>query len=80
MNRQFPLNSAIDPSTLPVPYRNLLPTQFNLYLASPSDPVRAQGLSNTEYSISLVYVQPTIVHPLKINNPMMVNLTGVTDF
>ncbi|XP_046645183.1 uncharacterized protein LOC124335773 isoform X2 [Daphnia pulicaria] len=81
MNRQFPLNSAIDPSTLPVPNRNLLPTQFNLYLASPSDPVRAQGLSNTEYSISLVYVQPTIVHPLKINNPMMVvRLKGSVEF
>ncbi|XP_046457177.1 serine/arginine repetitive matrix protein 2-like isoform X4 [Daphnia pulex] len=81
MNRQVPLNSAIDPSTLPVPNRNLLPTQFNLYLASPSDPVRAQGLSNTEYSISLVYVQPTIVHPLKINNPMMVvRLKGSVEF
>ncbi|EFX67563.1 hypothetical protein DAPPUDRAFT_330918 [Daphnia pulex] len=82
-NRHVPLNSAIDPSTLPVPNRSPLRTQFNLYLASPGDPVRAQELlsNNTEYSISLVDVQPTIVHALKINNPMLVvRLKGSVEF
>jgi hypothetical protein len=71
-----PLSSAIDP----VPNRSPLRTQFNLYLASPGDPVRVQQLSNTaEHSLSLVYIQPKVVHALKINNPIMVTLTGVTD-
>jgi hypothetical protein len=76
---QAPLSSAIDPSTLPVPNRSHLPTQFNLYLASPGDPVRVQQLSNAEHSMSLVHLLPKIVFALKINNPMMVTLTGVTD-
>ncbi|XP_046447111.1 nucleolar protein dao-5-like isoform X6 [Daphnia pulex] len=78
---QAPLSSAIDPSTLPVPNRSHLRTQFNLYLASPGDPVRVQQLSNAEHSMSLVHLLPKIVFALKINNPIMVvRLKGSVEF
>jgi hypothetical protein len=71
-NHRTQLNSIIDPSTLPVP--PLRKARFNVYMTPLDDPVRAvQFLSNDEYRVTWLYLQPKIVYPLKTYDPMTVN-------